>query len=371
MMARTTLPAGCVPTSYKPEDVSLLLSDLSGRIEETALSEREARMQGGGHYSEMLPVEYEPSIGYQNLFHAILTSTSAEIARTIAVLCERVIARRDPTQLVLVSLARAGTPAGILMVRYLRRLGFDVPHYSVSIIRDRGIDELALRHIVRSHPAFEVQFVDGWTGKGTIARELSLACDRTNHLSDLDPTLAVIADPGRCTPLFGTRSDLLVPSACLNATVSGLVSRTVYRPDLTADSFHGAKYYGELASVDVSNLFLDVVQAAFPDRSEALAEANAIEATQPSAEWTGGVEVESIAAHFGIQDVNLVKPGIGETLRVLLRRKPWRVLVRDAADPALEPIFALANEKNVPIELFPEMSYKCCGLIEPMFRADV
>ncbi len=371
MMARTVLPAGCVPTSYKPEDVSLLLCDLSGRIEETALGEREARMQGGGHYSEMLPVEYEPSIGYQNLFHAILMSTSAEIASTIAVLCERVIVRRDPTRLVLVSLARAGTPAGILMVRYLRRIGFDIPHYSVSIIRDRGIDELALRHILRSHPASDIQFVDGWTGKGTIAKELALACDGVSHISNLDPTLAVIADPGRCTPLFGTRSDLLVPSACLNATVSGLVSRTVYRPDLAAHSFHGAKYYGELSSVDVSNLFLDVVQAAFPDRSAALAEANAIEAAQPTAEWTGRVDVDSIAAQFGIRDVNLVKPGIGETLRVLLRRKPSRVLVVDAVDPTLAPIFALADEKKVPIEIFPEMSYKCCGLIEPMFAADV
>lgn len=370
MTARTVLPAGCVPTSYKPDDVSILLTDLSGRIEETALDERESRMQGGGHYSEMLPVEYEPSVAYQDLFHAILRSTATEIASTIAVLCERVLARRDPTRLVLVSLARAGTPAGILMLRYLRRIGFDVPHYSVSIIRDRGIDERALRHIVRSHPASDIQFVDGWTGKGTIAKELALACGGAGYASDLDPTLAVIADPGRCTPLFGTRSDLLVPSACLNATVSGLVSRTVYRPDLTANSFHGAKYYGELTSVDVSNLFLDVVQAAFPDRSEALAGANAIEATLPSADWTGRTDVESIAAQFGINDFNLVKPGIGETLRVLLRRKPWRVLVRDADDPALEPIFALAAEKNVPIEVFRGMSYKCCGLIEPLLSAD-
>jgi hypothetical protein len=38
-------------------------------------------------------------------------------------------------------------------------------------------------------------------------------------------------------------------------------------------------------------------------------------------------EVEAIRRAFGIRDVNLVKPGIGEATRVLLRRLPWKVLV--------------------------------------------
>ena len=39
--------------------------------------------------------------------------------------------------------------------------------------------------------------------------------------------MAVLADPGYCTSIYGTREDFLIPSACLNATVSGLISRTV------------------------------------------------------------------------------------------------------------------------------------------------
>ena len=51
-----------------------------------------------------------------------------------------------------------------------------LPHYSVSIIRDRGIDENALHYIYRTHPEGKIQFVDGWTGKGAISIELTKAC---------------------------------------------------------------------------------------------------------------------------------------------------------------------------------------------------
>ena len=60
--------------------------------------------------------------------------------------------------------------------------------------------------------------------------------------------LAVLADPGHCVRTFGTRDDFLIASACLNSTVSGLVSRTVLNPKfLGPGDFHGAKFYRELA----------------------------------------------------------------------------------------------------------------------------
>jgi hypothetical protein len=54
-----------------------------------------------------------------------------------------------PRRVALVSLARAGTPVGVVVARLLRELhGRVVAHYSVSIVRDRGIDAAALRHIL-------------------------------------------------------------------------------------------------------------------------------------------------------------------------------------------------------------------------------
>ena len=165
----------------------------------------------------------------------------------------------------LVSLARAGTPVGVLMRRWARHAhGLDLPHYAVSIVRGRGIDTTALRWLAAHHDPADVVFVDGWTGKGAITRELAAGPRRT--FPGFDPRIAVLADPGGCVDTYGTRDDFLIPSACLNSTVSGLISRTVLRDDLVGpDDFHGAKFYRELAATDVSRAFLDAVSARFDD----------------------------------------------------------------------------------------------------------
>ena len=76
-------------------------------------------------------------------------------------------------------------------------------------------------------------------------------------------------------------------------------------------------------------------------------------------------QVQEIAAAYGISDMNLIKPGIGETTRVLLRRVPWKVLIRkDAQQSAMiQHILRLAEENHVPVEYYPLRNYKTCGLI--------
>jgi len=129
----------------------------------------------------------------------------------------------------------------------------------------------------------------------------------------------VLADPGGCVSTYGTRDDFLIPSACLNSTVSGLISRTVLRADLTGpDDFHGAKFYRELAGADVSGLFLDTVTDAF-DRVATPSRGRSSRCwhRDRSPTWRAGRRFERISAEYGINDVNLVKPGVGETTRVL------------------------------------------------------
>ena len=53
--------------------------------------------------------------------------------------------------------------------------GWSVPHYAISIIRGRGIDEVALSRVLETHPASAIAFVDGWTGKGAITRDIIAA----------------------------------------------------------------------------------------------------------------------------------------------------------------------------------------------------
>lgn len=74
-------------------------------------------------------------------------------------------------------------------------------------------------------------------------------------------------------------------------------------------------------------------------------------------------ETEEIADKFGISDINLVKPGIGETTRVLLRRIPRMVLVRETGSPLTAHIEELAREKGVEVREYPLKYYRACGII--------
>ncbi len=168
----------------------------------------------------------------------------------------------------------------------------------MSIVRGRGIDPAALRYLAAHHDVASVMFVDGWTGKGAIARELVAALDVHAHGTGdrFPPDLAVLADPGRCVSLYGTREDFLIPSACLNSTVSGLVSRTVLNAQLLRpDQFHGAKFYPELADADVSARFLDAVTAHFDGVADDVErDWRTHAATDRTPDWAGWAAVERI-----------------------------------------------------------------------------
>ncbi len=354
-------------SSYPAEDVGWLLQDLSGTELEAPTEEREEAIQSGGaHYAESLPVEYQPSPEYQALFTAALETSAARVARAVGTVTETVLAERGPRP-VLVSLARAGTPVGVLMRRWAQhRHGIDLPHYAVSIVRGRGIDANALRWLAAHHDPADVVFVDGWTGKGAITRELA---DALAGFEGFDPEIAVLADPGGCVRTYGTREDFLIPSACLNSTVSGLISRTVLRADLVGPhDFHGGKFYRELADADVSLHFLDTITARFDEVAEAAdTEAKALLAADRAPTWEGWAAVERISEEYGIHDVNLVKPGVGETTRVLLRRVPWKILAQRGAGADLDHVRLLAAQRGVPVEEVDGLPYSCVGLIHPQY----
>lgn len=257
---------------------------------------------------------------------------------------------------------------GALIKRYLHKAyDVEVPHYAVSIIRGRGIDFNALRYIAAHHPAEDIIFVDGWTGKGAISNELKKSVKEFFALTgiDISDELAVLADPGSCTKIYGTREDYLVPSACLNSTVSGLVSRTVLNKEFIGENdYHGAKFYQDFAEQDVSNFFLDEVSAEFT--SDLISFCSAINASRRTEQptWSGWKTVDSLKEEFGIPSLNLIKPGVGETTRVLLRRVPWAVLINPEKKANLSHILMLAEERNVPIIEREGLPYSCVGIIK-------
>lgn len=344
-------------SSYKAEDVTLLLKDITGLVEPQSTEERERQIQAGRHYCEMLPIEYVPSEKYMQVYRESLARNARPTALAVGRLSDKIMQARGK-EVVLVSLARAGIPIGILVKHYIRKkYGTEVPHYSISIIRGRGIDDNAMQYLLDRYRPEQLLFVDGWIGKGAILGELEKDVARYEGVS---PEIAVVADPAKITELCGTHEDILIPSSCLNCTVSGLISRTFLREDIIGQKdFHGAVYYGGLKDSDLSYEFIDAIESCFEMR-------NPPEEAAP--EGCGKDEVRKLVHAFGVGDINLVKPGIGETTRVLLRRVPWKILVdeKHKGDAELAHILRLALEKGVPVEYYSLVHYKCCGLIKKM-----
>lgn len=370
-----------VKTSYSKEDVIVLLKDLSGQMVEMSAAEREKAIQSGKHYSTMLPEEKAPSDEYEKLFKQALRNNKNTVARDIAAVAEYIVAKTfkcNGKEPVIISLARAGIPVGILIKRYIKiKYNISCPHYAISIIRDKGIDINAMNYIYDEEVGKHFNnienflFVDGWTGKGAIKTQLEEAVAElklnNTKWSKLSSDLYVLADPANITPYCGTHADYLLPSACLNSTVSGLTSRTILNDLIDTDTdFHGAVYFKKFEDIDYSNEFIDTITNEF----KYLFGFNRIDENNIDKNIATGMEVvNSICSKFNIKDYKKVKPGIGETTRVLLRRVPWKVLLNTNVsedDKDIRHIVLLCKTKNIPIERYELGNYKVCGLIKDL-----
>ena len=147
--------------------------------------------------------------------------------------------------------------------------------------------------------------------------------------------------------------------------MSGLLSRTFLRGDIISPGdFHGAAFYRELKDQDLTYQFIDQIEAHFRPPKQTPPPPG------PQTERTAAEEVAQICRVFGVRDRNLVKPSIGEATRVLLRRMPWKILVHSLDDEAhLGHLYQLAREKQVPLEVYPLVHYRACGLIREMADA--
>lgn len=345
--------------TYKEGDVTVLLKDITGMVEPQSTQERERLIQGGRHYCEMLPIEYEPSQQYMQAFEAALEMYSGMTAEAVGRLAQ-LIWKDKGENAALVSLARAGTPIGVLVKRYMKKkYGTDTAHYTISIIRGRGIDKNAMNYILERHRPKDIQFVDGWTGKGAINRQLEEAMQDFKGVS---PGLGVLSDPAGISEKCGTHEDFLIASSCLNSTVSGLLSRTFLRSDIIGENdFHGAVFYKELMDKDLTYKFIETMEDKFCFDEYEFSDNKSAET------GTAMEEVKNICEQFGIGDINLVKPSIGEATRVLLRRVPWKVLVHSLDDSEhLGHLYRLAEEKGVELVKYPLRHYRACGIIKEL-----
>lgn len=344
--------------NFEPNDVTVLLQDIGNSVPVLDNHEREKLNQSGTHYSEMIAKEELPEGKYINLYYDVTKKFAETYYNDFRILIDKILAKKKNP--VLVSLARAGTPVGNIIKRILEKdYNLIVPHYTISIIRGKGLDKKAMGLILSKHNPEDIQFIDGWIGKGAIIRELKQSCLEINP--NIDYELAVLSDPAHETTLYGTREDYLIPNAIMNSHVSGGISRTIKLKTMTDDELHGTKLFTDKNNpLDFTYYFINEVTKFNKPNFEYTSEIS-------FNDYKGIDEITKIAKEFNIDDVNKVKPGIGETTRVLLRRIPDKILISQNADEKyIKHILELAKDKNIPIEQYDLEHYNVVGIIKSM-----
>ena len=352
--------------SYSTEDVQFLLKQID--VPDTPVAEKERQIQvEKRHYSEMLSHERLPSAEYMTIFHQAMEQNQQKMATDCIRLAQQIASRRAD-EIVLVSLARAGTPVGVILKHVLtEHCQRKVWHYSISIIRDRGIDKNALHYILARHADTSIVFIDGWTGKGVIARELHKSIQDFNqhHQLAIDSGLYVLVDLAGTASLSASVDDYLIPSAILNATVSGLISRSILNDEyIGADDFHGCIFYKQFLEVDLSHWFVNKIRTQVALLWSSLSTQMIVLPDKQILQEKSQQFLVGVKRDYGVVDENRVKPGIGEATRVLLRRIPDLLLLRDENDIAVAHLKVLAVEKQVSIIVDNDLPYRAVSLIK-------
>ena len=388
--------------SYLPNDVTLLLDIVDkDSVANVPVHQKEALIQSGAqHYSDMLTLEQAPSATHEQLFAQALTQGSERMASDIANLAHTLhhifkdkLSQDNP--LILVSLVRAGLPIGVLLQRAFTdtQASYAMPsvHYGMSIIRDRGLDPVAINQVLSSHPNSPVIFIDGWTGKGAIYGELvrSLAKyqdtahphhhnifhqNNDNH-TDVIP-LVTLADPAGVAWLSASTEDWLIPSGLLGSTVSGLISRTLFT-EPSEDLSHGlhrSVFYQELAECDHSLAFIETIdeQRQRLANQENPKQRKQLLCTQSKPSHRTAPIINTIAQQYVVTNRNRIKPTIAEATRALLRRDPERVLLASPDHPDTILLRHLCAQKHIAIEVMGDkiLPYQAVTLIKQRLQSD-
>ncbi|WP_423813657.1 cysteine protease StiP domain-containing protein [Psychrobacter sp. 219-2-C] len=351
--------------SYLASDVTVLLDIVDkDAVADVPVSQKEALIQSGQrHYSDMLTLEHTPTAMHEQLYQQALaqgtTRTATDIANlayTLHHIFQQTVSTERP--LILVSLVRAGLPIGVLLQRALADAdsSYALPsvHYGISIIRDRGLDPVALQMILAAHPDSTIIFVDGWTGKGAIYQELARSLDAFSdpnhpnfanifHQGENVIPLLTLADPAGVAWLAASEEDWLIPSGLLNSTVSGLISRSLYTEPQSG--LHRSVFYDNLVAVDHSLAFVDHIDST----RRALSTSPQYLQTFKQPRYQTADLIDMLAAEYDISNRNRIKPTIAEATRAILRRDPECILLATADHPGTVLLRHLCSERNINI----------------------
>ncbi len=269
--------------------------------------------------------------GFAGLLLRSIRARQELVAALVERLTQRVLTETDRAPLLL-AILRAGVPVGHLLARRLERhYGEPVPLVAISLFQKLGWDDQALAQALALHPDRPIWFVDGWTSRGGVARELRSAhqrwcqAGRPDFTAGRGPRLAVLLDPRGQAQATASRQDLFIPSACFTAPETLGFSRSFATED--GGMFRVYLFPPELQRPELVRAWTDIAQV----RPAALPEER-------------------------VEDQEPLPPGwrlhINEVVRALINRDPQEIFLRASEDEArrtLAPVLHLCQLRGVPV----------------------
>src|SRR5699024_2979970 len=135
----------------------------------------------------------------------------------------------------------------------LREMHIPTVHYGLSIIQHKGIDQAAWQFIHAQYPVENMVFIDGWTGKGTVAKDLLASLQTITPT--IQPRLPVLTYPGVYAWLSAADDDWPIPFGILGAAIAGLISRPIWQQQ----GLHAVMFCQHLAHYDISQQFIHTI----------------------------------------------------------------------------------------------------------------
>lgn len=233
-------------------------------------------------------------------------------AQTLAAAVTRWEPRGD--RLVFAAILRAGVP----VADWLCRLIPGARAAALSLFVGLGIDGVALGALRRRYPERKVVFVDGWTGRGGVARTIAAL--------NQGP-LAVLVDPWGWADFSGAGEDIFCPTACFTGVATLGFSRTFF--------------------VDETRLF---GAFRFPARYRREALVAAWQACCPAPGRADAARPEPPSRFFRETPLRI---HANEVCRALINAAPRKLLFRDGAPRVARRyplLLRLAERREVPVQ---------------------
>lgn len=338
-------------STYKKDDVIILLKDVSNV--QNILNQKNNNLFTS--YSDYIPEEKELDSEYIKIVEQSLMLNAKNMATYIAILTNEIYEKYE--NIVLVSLLRAGTSLGVLMKNYSESiLKKKVNHYSIALSRDKGIDFNALNYIRKNNPNRIIVFIDGWVGKGTTRQALINSCQIYNkkYNERVSPILAVLCDLLGQSDFYATTKDILIPMSLLNAQACGLISRITQNEKVIKEKdYAGAIRFDYLKKQDKTYLIIDEIKKHF----------NRLETDLIKERVNISLNIKPIQEQFNIKNVNGVKAGINETIRILLKKDVSLVLIKESSNQNLSAIKYICDKKNVEIVEYKDLTCEAIALL--------